>query len=692
MKKYNLLFLFLSVISLKAQNVSRDSIRMAYTADEVVIESFKQNNHLALKPVSASLLTAKDIKEKQISTIKDFTALVPNLFIPDYGVKLSTPVYIRGIGSRINSPSVGLYIDGVPYFDRSSFDFNMNDIERVEFLRGPQGTIYGRNTMGGTINVYTKSPFKYHESNLSLSAGNYNNYRVDASHYGNINQTLGYSFSGNYMHNGGYFNNIYKGKKADGMDATSARIRLSWRIRPRLVAHLSSTYEYSDQDGYPYGIYDIKTNTTQDVNYNGDTYYRRNMSTTGLELAYVTDQYKLSSQTSFQYLDGNQGIDQDFTDQSLYYVLFSQRQRMYSQEFNWKSITNSRYQWVFGTFAFYQNYSNMNNVATIAKNTHNIKDITNPSKGIAFYHQSTINDVLTKGLSLVMGIRYDWEKIKMQTNETNIDKDGIASVKNPVKGRDDYSQVTANGSVQYMFAKNKMTYFTVSRGYKAGGFNTTADTEEDRSFKPEYSWSYELGTKVDIIDHLIHTDFSLFYIDWTDQQISQTKPNKQGNLLRNAGKTVSKGFEASIVINPFRNLSTQINYGYTHAKFDKYEDKVKGVDYSGNYLPLVPTNTFSVSADYTIQLNTPLIDKIGVNAQYIGIGKLYWNEDNLAEQPYYNTINGRLSFVKDKISVDLWAKNINNEKYITYYFSSMGNTFAQRGKPFTCGVSINCKL
>ena len=95
--------------------------------------------------------------------------------MPDYGSKLTSPVYIRGIGSRINSPSVGIYVDDVPYFEKAAFDFDFFDIDRVEVLRGPQGTLYGRNTMGGIINVFTKSPLTEKGSKIKLSAGNYGN-------------------------------------------------------------------------------------------------------------------------------------------------------------------------------------------------------------------------------------------------------------------------------------------------------------------------------------------------------------------------------------------------------------------------------------------------------------------------------------------------------------------------------------
>ena len=115
--------------------------------------------------------------------------------MPDYGSKLTSPVYIRGIGSRINSPSVGLYVDYVPYFEKAAFDFDFFDIKRIEVLRGPQGTLFGRNTMGGIVNIVTTSPMDYQGNHINLSAGNYGTYSLNAGHYGKINDKLGYSLA-----------------------------------------------------------------------------------------------------------------------------------------------------------------------------------------------------------------------------------------------------------------------------------------------------------------------------------------------------------------------------------------------------------------------------------------------------------------------------------------------------------------
>lgn len=684
--------------------LEKDTIVMSYTANEIVIQSFKRNDNISQLPISATVLTDKTIKDRNITNIKEISSFVPNLFMPDYGSKMISPVYVRGIGSRTNAPSVGLYVDGVPYFDRSSFDFNMNDIDRIEVLRGPQGTLYGRNTMGGIINVYTKSPFKYKESNIGLSAANYNTYEANASHYGNINNILGYAISGNYLHSGGYYNNIFTHKKADPMDALSGRVRLSWHAAPQLYLHLTSAYEYSDQDGYPYAPYDDKTGHLSPIDYDAHSYYRRNMSTTGLNVQYSTDKVRFNSQSSFQYFDGKQGLDQDFTSENLYYVLFDQSQQMYSQEFNLKSVGNSRYEWLVGAFGFYQNYKTFNNIMYLEEKYNNMRsfqDIKTPTGGIALFHQSKVNDLFTKGLSVTLGLRYDWEEIKATSIIYNTTDTKPNPERTAKKDKETYSQITPKFSLEYTFTNDELVYASITKGYKSGGFNNTAELDNDRMYSPEYSWSYEVGTKASCLNKLIYTDISLFYINWNDQQISQYQPSGRGYIIQNAGKSRSKGLEVSTYINPLKELSISLGYGYTHAKFKKFitertivnssgEKETEQVDYHNKYLPMVPRHTFTAGVNYGMNLkNKSLFDKIVLNTQYTGAGRLYWREDNEASQAFYGTINGQVSFIHKNISLDLWAKNIASKKYIAYYFKSSTGTFAQKGKPFTCGVNIN---
>jgi iron complex outermembrane receptor protein len=683
------LFLFvclcLSASAVKADDPDTTKVRQV-ELNEVVVRSFKQNRDLRLEPLSASSVTGTAIQNKNITGIKEFSSFIPNLFMPDYGSKLTSPVYIRGIGSKINAPSVGLYVDGIPYFEKSAFDFDFAEIDRVEVLRGPQGTLYGRNTMGGIINVYTKSPLKFQGTNASISNGTYGAREYALSRYAKIGEKFGYSLSANYNRNDGYFTNLFTDKKADDLKSGSGRIRLEWQPTQRLSLGLMSSYDNSRQGGYPYAVCDSVTYRPGDVNYNDYSFYKRAMSTTGLTVEYKGTGYSLSSKTAFQYLSDHQGIDQDFSPASIYFARQDQKQKMFSEEFNVKSTTDGRYKWLFGAFGFWQGIDNTVIMDYLSAAYSSRKLYDTPTYGIAFYHQSTFEDLLVDGLSATIGIRYDYERAStdyLSFKDTEEESKELDAFYSKLK----FSQVTPKFALQYMFPSSGIIYATVTKGYKTGGFNTSFEREEDRSFRPESSWNYEVGGKHPFLDNRLRAEIALFWIDWKNQQISQSLT--VGSMLNNAGRSESKGVEVSLQGNPVNGLMVQLNYGFTHATFKDYTDKKKDkvYDYSGNYLPLVPSHTFSAGADYTISNPCSHIDRILISANFTGAGRIYWKEDNVVSQPFYGQLNGKVSATKGFATFAIWAKNITNTQYTAFYFE-MGKGLAQAGRPFTIGGSV----
>ena len=166
------------------------------------------------------------MQANQVNSVKRLSGLIPNIFIPEYGSKLTTSIYIRGIGSRINTPAIGLYVDNIPYIDKSAFDFNYSDIERIDVLRGPQGTLYGRNTMGGLIKVHTKSPFTYQGTDIRMGAATYNDYNVSLTHYHRISDQFAFSTGGFYEHTGGFYQNSARNnERVDKGNAGGGRFR-----------------------------------------------------------------------------------------------------------------------------------------------------------------------------------------------------------------------------------------------------------------------------------------------------------------------------------------------------------------------------------------------------------------------------------------------------------------------------------
>ncbi len=698
-KKY---FIFIIMLwggtRLQAQNTA-DSIATQVNLNEVIVSSTKETFRTKDLPASVSLLSSRQLERENASSLRSVTTLAPNFYMPDYGSKLTSPVYIRGIGSRINSPSVGLYVDGVPYFEKSSFDFDFFDIEYVEVLRGPQGTLYGRNTMGGMINVATKSPLRHRGTNVSLSGGNYGYMKATLSNYSKLTDRLGMVLGVNYLAKGGYYTNHYSGDKVASVDDISGRLRLAYRHSDKAVSELSVNYEHSKQDGYAYAKYDPETGAVDSVDYDHPSSYTRDILSAGYKFEYQTSWGSIRANTGYQYLNDEQAIDQDYTAKDLYSAVQRTKQNMISQEVIAKSDLDGNYRWVTGLFGFYQQIDNPVNVnynmpvppsyyartpdtASIINDTH--------TYGLAAYHQSTLNNILIKGLSATVGLRVDYEKSGQDYRQQQWMMDGILIEAEPETTLE-FFEFLPKAALRYMIGKQAV-YASVSKGYKTGGFNPLVEEEQYRSFDPEQSWNYELGVKLQL-GGSTSVDVAGFYIDLTNQHIPRTVPSGAGQMIVNAGKSASKGVELSVNTQPLNNLNLNLSYGYTHATLTDYTPS-ETVDYSGNFIPQIPRQTLGAGATYRWPVSLTWLDDVTFHALYTGVGEIYWNDSNTAKQNGYGLLNASIGFSKSFADVTLWARNILDTKYNVYYFDipQLQASYVQPGIPFLIGLDVKLKF
>lgn len=512
-----------------AHDLPKDSLRVIDIEEVMVIATPKENRKLRELPTAVTLLSQQDMQANQVTSLKSLTGVVPNMFIPDYGSKLTSAIYIRGIGSRINTPSVGLYVDNVPYIDKSAFDFNYADIERIDILRGPQGTLYGRNTMAGLIRVHTKSPFSYQGTDVRISAGTHDNYNASLTHYHRISDKFAFSAGGFYGYSGGFFKNSYSDKKMDDLNEVGGRVRAIYFPTQNLKLDLTVSYEYSDQGGYPYfytGALDPEKEErpehTGKVSINDKSNYRRNLLNNGLNIEYQANKFTLSAVTGYQHMKDRMFLDQDFTEKD--YFTLEQRQRIHtlSEEVVLKSKPGSNWQWATGAFGFYQWLKTdapvtfkRNGIDEIIEGNVNqifaslppaapqmsmhinnsptlpiFDNFDTPTVNGAIYHQSTLHNLFAKGLSFTAGLRVDYEKNTIKYNcRSDIDFDfnlfmqmggrpmqiDIENMQAPAvlegKLSQDYFQLLPKFALQYEWKEGNNIYTTVSRGYRSGGYN-----------------------------------------------------------------------------------------------------------------------------------------------------------------------------------------------------------------------------
>jgi len=683
------LAIILSVQSeIQAQNAEKQDTIKIYKLEEIVIKSPKYNRDIFEIPAAASMVSGRYIETGKIENLTDISTVVPNLFMPDYGSKLTSPVYIRGVGNRINTPSVGLYVDDIPYFEKAAFNFDFYNVERIEVLRGPQGTLYGRNAMGGLISVITNKPGDQQLTSISVDYGNFNQIQSNITHNQPINKSLSLLASLNQRHNDGFHQNTFTQTAIDKINSYSGQLKAMFTPSDRFNAHANLQYENSRQGGYPYALFNDDLMQAQEISYDRESIYNRKMLSAGLNLQYSSPTFTIRSVSSLQSLDDLQEIDQDFTPRSLYFVTQEEQLQMLAQEINIQSKSQNRYNWLFGAFGFKQLLDKTVGLEygedfSLSRNDYE-KKYDNTNSGAAIFHQSSLE---LGDLSLSAGIRADFEKATLDYLYDEFIDNSRTNIED-IESNMNFFEILPKLAFRYTISKYMVPYFTIAKGYNSGGFNSTFEREEDRSFDPEQSWNYEAGIKAKWLRQRVYANLAFFYIDWTNQQIYQTEPSGRGSMLTNAGKSESKGVELELKTLPAKNLETWLTFGYNEAKFIEYI-KNENENYSGNYLPYVPLYSFNAGGNYQIDFKKGgWLDKIKINLCYKGFGKHYWHESNEAYQPYYGLLDQRISFMKDNVSFSFWGKNILNKKYNSFYFQAMGNSYAQIGRPATMGLNL----
>lgn len=762
-----------------------DTLKVYYLNEVVVSSSVKETNALKNLPSAVTVISPRQLQHARIESLPRLSAFIPNFFIPSYGAKVSTPIYIRGVGARLGAQTVSLYVDNVPSFNPSAFDFEFQDIQRIEVLRGAQGTLYGRNAIGGIVNMYTLSPLSFQGTRLTMSGGSHGQFSVKGSDYRMLSDHFGLSLAGYYKRDDGYFLNSHTGKNVDASENAGGKVKMEWQPSASFKAMLFGNYDYLTEGAFPYMHIDSTASS-----FNEPSSYDRHLITNGLSLDYTGDGYSLHSTTGFQYLKDNMLMDQDYTPKSVFSINQKQKQQSVSQEFTLKSDAQGDYRWVVGAFGFYNSHEvdtpvALKEDAITAMQSHFgfLNDDPNipltieyandridlpgiydkPSRGAALFHQSTLLNLFgLDGLSATAGIRFDYEHTGI---DFSTESDGGAVIltvprvgAKPVEGdtllsgsyRKEFWEILPKVALKYQMSPTSQAYFSASKGYKSGGYNeqafskllqsalresimrnvfklmppgmppipgmpsvgapsaNTPTLEEQLSYDPETSWTYELGGRYEMLDSRLSLTYALFYTHVDNLQITKLEDQgTSGRTVNNAGKSKSKGFELSLRYVPMENLSFFGEYGFADARFvgGDSEDSDSGnedeVSYSGNHVPFAPQHTLSLGASYVHQMPYgSFIDRLVANIQYQGVGRIYWTESNKDRsgaslyQPFYGITNARISAEKGAFGLECWVENLFNTKYNSFLFeasdmmTSEVNQFVQRGTPTRFGATL----
>jgi outer membrane receptor protein involved in Fe transport len=712
-------------------------VRTPHVLREVEIYGVKQlpDNELdAVTRISPAM-----VKRYNIMAMKDVSQIAPNFYIPDYGSRMTSSIYVRGLGARIDQPVVGLSVDNVPILNKDNYDFDLGDIEHIEIIRGAQSALNGRNTMGGQINISTLSPWNYQGLRFMLDYGKANTVKASAGWYGKIHPDLATSITGYYSRTDGYFRNGYDNRRLDTGWQTAGRWKLAWRPSQALSITNTAAATVSRQGGYPYASVE-----SGEIAYNDSCFYRRTALSDGLTVAWAGKRVVVTSQTSVQYLNDNMTLDQDFTPADYFTLTQKRREKSVTQDLFTRG-TRGCYTWLGGVFGFFRsinmnapvNFKNtgISQLIEYYRNQANPyypiewdsrqfllgSDFTTTDGGFAIYHESKL---ALGNWSLEAALRWDYESTAMKYHSycdagfttwqllddgtkqyyrhdaVNIDDTGRMS--------QSFNELLPKLTIAYN-TNNASYYISGAKGYKSGGFNSqmfsdvlqqrvrsfmglsmTYNPDDVVSYRPEHSWNFELGAKTTWLNNRLTADAAVFFIDCRDQQLTMfPSGTTTGRIMANAGRTFSRGAELTASYEPTHAVRLRASYGYTHATFHKFDNGI--ADYSGKRLPYAPSNTFFAGADWHLPFSvSDAHPTLSVNVR--GVGDIYWDEANTVRQPFYALLGAALTIDRRDWSAKLWAENLTSTKYDTFYFVSMSRAFVQRGKPVTFGITLRYNI
>lgn len=703
--------------------------------NEVSVSVIKSTSSVMF-PSSVTTVERDMIERYDIDGVKGVSEIAPNFYMPQYGSRMTSSIYVRGLGTRIDQPIVALNIDNVPLLNKDNYDFSFADLDRIEVVRGPQSILYGRNSIGGVINMSTLSPLRYQGVRAMAEYGSGNTWRAALSAYKKLSPTLGLAVGGAYNSTDGFFRNLYTGKKVDTERNWTARTKLAWRPSGSVLLENSAWVSGTRQGGYPY-----QSLASGEINHNDTCFYNRTSVIDGLTVRYFGENVSVSSITAFQYINDNMTLDQDFLPQDYFTLTQKRHEWTLTQDFIAKGVAGN-YKYLGGLFGFYKR-GNMSapvtfkdyGIKTLIEDNANTpgspmqikwdertmrlaSDFMTPNWGVAAYHKSEYE---WGRWTASVGLRLAFERSSIDyhsyvnTGLTLYRQQGpmlipIRQIPVNLDLADRLHmtslQLLPEFKVSYNFNERTAVGVVVSKGYKAGGYNTQMfsdilqqslmgmmggeqkyDVDEIISYDPEKSWSYEINGKTSLFNNTLDVDATLFFIDTRDQQMTMfPEGTTTGRVMANAGRTHSKGVEITTTWRPDRHFTVNASYGHADARFRRFNNGL--VDCKGNHVPYAPINTLFAAVTYSTDINTQWLKGVEVNANCRGIGQIYWDEENTVKQPFY-ALAGLLVNLRTPVAdVELWGENITKTKYSTFYFESIGNRFVQRGNPRRFGVTF----
>ncbi|SMF61910.1 TonB-dependent receptor [Allosphingosinicella indica] len=700
---------------------------------DIVVTARKREESLQDVPIAVTAFSGDALREAQITDLSQIAGRTPSFTFQTQGL-IEQEAFIRGVGSvRLTSatadPSIGLFVNEVYIGRRGAASPPIFDLERVEVLRGPQGTIFGKNVVGGAVSLITARPTYEPSAGAQISVGNYGAIASEGHVSGQIGEGIAARLALYQNAHDGYAKNIVNGQELEDLKSFAGRFSLIAEPTENLTLSLifdgskdrgggQSRHAVDDPTRPGFGPItpnlisdDPRTTETPYFQYNRRGTYgitgRADYDFGGMTLTYLAALRHGDARQRFA--QAGAGSPPSFTDSVL-----TQREEYQglTQELRLASDQAQRFRWLGGLYYLREetDRSSQNTATSFlpggpgstrdSLDGDNVFTQNGVAQNYAVFGEAEF-DIL-ENLTVSVGGRYTVDKKTMDARAEVLSFGLPGDILSPaplqapynISVRKTWKEFTPKVALEWRATDNVLVYASAAKGFKGGGWQSATANAAAASlaYDPETAWNYEVGVKSDLFDRRLRLNVAAFRLDFKDLQVEQLDDVRLTTVVANAADAKIQGIELETQLVVTEGLSLFASGSVLDAKYKEYIDRARNLNFTGNQLLRTPDYQYTVGADYRVEVGENYAIKAHVDYTYQD--NFFYGPDNTNFEPGYGLLDARIGFgdSEDRWSVTLYGKNLTNKLYRVSVIPFLGDESSLYGPPRTYGVRFASKF
>jgi iron complex outermembrane receptor protein len=688
--------------------------------DEIIVTATKRAESVQKVPIAITAVSGDALTKLGVLSTDKIQMVAPGLSIAAVGSGFVSYTYIRGGGTnQIDigaDPSVAYFVDEIYIGGSAGLQFDLFDIDHVEVLKGPQGTLFGRNAASGAISIVTKRPSATQQGYVSAEGGNYGTFVGRAGLTGPINGALNYRVALGYKRHNGYTENLGGGEDPGKLDTLSGRAQLEWHgddvsflvTADGLRGRSGQTNQFMSTDNK---LGNLSPAAAARFPLPGERFYahyympgfeNQDLAAISGRLEWNTPVGDLTSITAYRYNRFWRVQDQNPGANALVFDT-DEKDRLFSQELRLASDSTGPFKWLAGLYFYRANQTERFTVPSgpdfaILPLRNVVRTDLMQLRTTSYAAFTQLNYNFTERLALIVGARFTRDE---KSDKRTVSSTAIGSLQNyQVHPSKSWNAFTPAITVQYDFDRDAMLYASFKKGFKSGGFQPFLPANATIAasiYEPEKVDSFEIGAKTSWLDRRLTINLDGFYSRITNQQVAQ---GSVGAVLTttNAGRTTAKGVDLSIVARPISPLRLGLDVTYQKARYDKYDTVIAGLpaSYAGKSQQRSPDLTLSFNGQYDLELSDG--STITASGTYAYRSKQFFDPANVQApglyQPGYDLADLRLTYTPSHEDWDIgaWVRNVGDTHYARNIVVNGLLGITAPGDPRTFGGTLNVRF